>query len=686
MLSVNKKQKFITGIIFLSLLIVTSIYYNYNQYLFYRPQSVHAWRQADCASLTLNYYQKDANFFKPQTHNLNSDNGTSSFCATSEMPLLYYFSSLLYKIFGPHEFILRLLNTLIFYMGLFYLYKIFALVIKDSFWAIALSLLFFTSPVLVYYGNNYLTNVSALSFSISGLYFFLFYLKEGNKTLILKSLLLFFLAGSFKLPALMAFFAIGAYVLYDYLFLRKKKNAKIKNHLYIIIGSLLVITPILAWITYAKRYNVCHDCSYFSTTIFPIWSFSIDDIITIARNIRKNWLDSYFHFSVHAFISFLTLISILNFRKIKTHYSIILYLLCFQSFIFIALQFWTFQDHDYYTIGQYIVPIFITISAFSYLKDNHKKIIGSIFVKILFTIFLLFNIYHCNKIIDDRYTGWRNKYYKERKDIYTITPFLRAHEITTEDKIIYIPDGSNVALYLMNQFGWTQYTDAKFNRSEPIKFNQDSLGISQSIKRGAKYLIMNSENDIYKYPYLKPYAKHLLGQYGKAMVFDLTDTINNYKLKSGRLRISSICDAEKTNENNYYEGTAGILFGNGITQSTEFAFEGTYSCKVNSENLYGMTFKTSDIKGGDFFQITVWRQGSSEGHLVASGPPENNFYISENRIIGKSKDGNWSQMKLEFFVPMEMTGKELKIYVYNPSSNPIYFDNLEIKIINFESI
>lgn len=156
------------SLIFIVLLLTLAMYYHYDEILLKRPQSTHKWRQTDCASLALNYYQNGMKFFTPETHNLTSDGGTSGKAATSEVPLLYFFVALLYKIFGYHEYIYRLLNTAIFLSGLFYLHKIFRLFISDAFWSIGFALIFFTSPVLVFYGNNFLTNSSALALSIIG--------------------------------------------------------------------------------------------------------------------------------------------------------------------------------------------------------------------------------------------------------------------------------------------------------------------------------------------------------------------------------------------------------------------------------------------------------------------------------------------------------------------------------------
>ena len=105
---------------FIFLLLLFLIIYDYPSILFKRPQSVHHWRQSDCASIALNYYQTGMHFFQPQTHNLTSDNNTTGYCATSELPIGYYFIAILYKVFGYHDFIFRFVNTLIFLLGLFY--------------------------------------------------------------------------------------------------------------------------------------------------------------------------------------------------------------------------------------------------------------------------------------------------------------------------------------------------------------------------------------------------------------------------------------------------------------------------------------------------------------------------------------------------------------------------------------
>ena len=201
-------------LLFILILFLVALFFGYQQIIFNRPQSIHKWRQADAASLALNYYQNGMHFFAPEVNNLTSDGGTSGKCMTSEVPILYYSTAILYKVFGYHDFLFRLLNTLLFFFGLFYLFKTIFLLSKDTFWSIALTLLIFSSPVLVYYGNNYLSNSTAFAFTLVGWYFFIRFLMEKQRRLFYISLVIFFCAAMFKVTALFSLFAIaGVYLL-----------------------------------------------------------------------------------------------------------------------------------------------------------------------------------------------------------------------------------------------------------------------------------------------------------------------------------------------------------------------------------------------------------------------------------------------------------------------------------------
>src|SRR5512133_2289169 len=159
-------------ILFIFIIAGLSLTFRYPQTIVKRPQSVHNWRQCDGLSLTLNYYEEGMRFFHPQTHMLYSDGYKTGYTAPSEAPLLYYAVAILYHLFGEYEVIFRAVNLLLFFIGLFYLYKLAIKILKDSFFPAIVLVLLFSSPVLIYYGNNFLPNTAALSLTFPGLYFF----------------------------------------------------------------------------------------------------------------------------------------------------------------------------------------------------------------------------------------------------------------------------------------------------------------------------------------------------------------------------------------------------------------------------------------------------------------------------------------------------------------------------------
>ena len=256
LLRLQKKELF-SGIIFAIILLTIASLYNYHELVFYRPQSTHKWRQSDCNSITMNYYQGGMKFFKPEVHNLTSEKGETGKAFTSELPFFYYSVAILYKIFGPNEAIYRLLNTLLFLLGLFFLHKIILLISNDLIWSVIIPLLFFTSPVLVYYGNNFLTNTPALAFSIIGWYYFIKFIYNRNPLWLYTSIIVLFFAATFKVTAFFSFFAIGGIIFLEAIGIKMSiKNTKLFKKPWQALSIMLIaFATIVSWILVARIQN-----------------------------------------------------------------------------------------------------------------------------------------------------------------------------------------------------------------------------------------------------------------------------------------------------------------------------------------------------------------------------------------------------------------------------------------------
>jgi hypothetical protein len=673
----KKRLKHTSSLVFVALLIAVAGLYAYQNIVFYQPQSIHKWRQSDCASLALNYYQGGMQFFKPEVHNLTSKGGTSGLAYTSEIPFLYFGVALAYKVFGPHDFIYRLLNTLIFLIGIFYLFRLILLVTNNWVWSAFISLLFFTSPVLVYYGNNFLTNSTELAFSLIGWYYFTNFLFTKKSRSLFTSLIIFFFAASFKITGLLSLFAIGTVFLAEWLGLQKfGSHKKLFTRPVLTFSTMfLIVFVIIAWVVYARVQNTQNECYYFSTVTFPIWDLDWEGIQKVFTKIRTVWFSQYFHPSVWAFLLLVSGFVAVHFKNLPVILKWILLVLTTEVILFILLQFWTFGDHDYYVIGLYILPIILCLAALYLLKTNYPKLFNSPILKIGMLTLLVFNVYYAKGQLYQRYHGWWND--KEKfADMYSIQPWMRQMGVSAADTIISIPDNSHATLYLMNQKGWTEYVDNQFNKGQTTRYNSDSATLATSIALGAKYLVINGIAQLYEKPYVNSFCFDTLGTYREVYIFKLRSADTSFVLPQLRANRIFFCDAENTTADGAYFSNDSVLFEYGTTQSGDFAVGGTYSSKLHVGAPYGMTIRFTGVETGETFKVNVWRKNlpGAEGHLLASlaGTTLSNYKVLETNEQG------WELLELTIYINDKYAGNELVVYLHNPANTAAYFDNLEI--------
>ncbi len=663
--------------LFVIILFLVCWFYGYQDILFKPPQSAHKWRQADCASITLNYYQYGLNFFEPQVHNLTSNGGKTGQCATSELPILYFFTSQLYHLTGPNDSILRFLNTLLFLVGLFYLYRLFELITLEFFWAASLTLLIFSSPVLVFYGNNFLSDTPALAMSIVAWFYFLRYHLQNNQRDWHKAIFFAMLAGFFKVSALLTLFAfIGILIIKQ---LRENRKVVLDYKKYqkaFIIPPIIAIGLVMFWIFYAAYYNKKYDCTYFSTTIFPIWDLKPELISYIFNNINKLWVPEYFSTSIYLLLGICLLFCTWFYRKGWNILLLGLAVLLAQAIVFVLLQFWTFNDHDYYTINLYIIPIIILANTAYILKNKFNKFFASWVLKATMVILLLFNWWYAKEKLNNRYTGWMNEY-PAHENLDGIQPYLKSIGISPGDTAISIPDFSHVSLYLTNLRGWTLYSDARFNRGEKIYYNNDSAGIAASVEKGAKYLLINGLDELIKRQYLHSFTHYLLGKYETVLIFKLDTNVQNFNVKSVTDTTFYLNNAEIT-DGDYFIDALARKYEFANTQTDEKSFTGKYSVKLNKDQLYSMTTAFENLELGDSFKISGWRLGNVA--IVLASEEEGLYYNNQMTIENRNAKG-WEMVTKEVYIPENLIGKTIKIYLVYDGTGDCFFDDLSIQYI-----
>lgn len=510
------EKKIFYFILFCIIILVMSYRFNYHNIIKLPPQSVHAWRQTDCNSQALNFANRESNLFKPMIHNQVSDDYTTGYCS-QEFPIYYYFIGILYKIFGNHDFIFRLANTLLFFISLFYLYKAASMFVKNRLFALIIPFFIFATPIIAFYTNNFIMNIPAISLTFIGWFFFLkFYKLEHQKSLYI-ALLFFTLASLLKLSEIMSLFVIIGILIFERIpFIKYKDNKKyifnslLKTIILIFISFLLIY----AWYKYADYYNKSHNQLYYLYVDFDkYWDLDKETKTTIWAYIKHARFYDFFNPIMYYILTFCFITLIVFFKKINKLFFTIVSFYIIGAFCFLMIFYTFLKEHDYYLISLYMLPLFVLLSfveLLSKLFEKHdilKKVFFSITI-VGFCLLLVQNINYVKKRIINRYE-W--EYFPEKSiygDLFNIKPYLLEIGVKYDDKVICLPDMSpNYSLCLIDRLGWTSYL-----------VNYDAEKIKLLIQKGAKYFIIMGEDPL-KEESMKPFLTKQVGEWGKVKIF-----------------------------------------------------------------------------------------------------------------------------------------------------------------------
>jgi len=497
---------------FVGSILILSLLYGYQGEILMRPHGIHIWRQCDCAQFALNYYTESMNFFEPRLSWCTGNDGKMG----SEFPIIYYSAALLYKVFGVHDYFIRFINLLFFFIGLFYLFKAISLFLEDEFYGLILALMAFTSPILIDYANNFLPDVPAISLSFIGIYYFLSFHNQNKSRELWKATFFFALAGLIKVTALMSFLAIIGTMLLVFFFKLNKREEPVwlehKKTLLAFIFLPLLISAV--WIVYIKQYNLANNNTYFLTTILPIWNLDAVDIQLIAGRFEHYWLREFIYRDFTNTMPFVFLLCL--FIPYRKNASVVIWLcmLIAAGAIYLLLFFTQFTVHDYYLIC--LIPIPIAICAVFLLRVKKWKpaFFKSKVVKVLLLVLFIVMIHHGRRLntIREKNESWS---YYSNSDFYKLETNINRLGIKPADKIISIGDGSTgESLYLLKRRGWTSLALTQPKATETDIENCKAMG--------AKYVVISDSGD----ERITPEAKNM---YLKNELYN-SDGVKIYKL------------------------------------------------------------------------------------------------------------------------------------------------------------
>ncbi len=479
------KRTFIP-LLFLFVIGLLSLYFGYPEQFSFTPRSTHQWRQADGASIALNYYQDGMNFFEPKIHHVLSGGGHT----VGEFPGIYYLTAIFYKIFGVHEGIFRLINFVIFIWGLWCLQKLSFAFTTDRFYSFAISLFLFASPVITFYAFNFIPNTPALGLVFAASWFFYKYYKDQQIKQLWISMLLFLFAGLLKPTILVVYFAVlGAYFL-ELLFKIDfgKEKALVSHRWKALPAFLLVLLGVVLWMVWAQQYNESHHTGYFLAKVKPIWSIEEWQRNAVYNQVIYFWSWAYFHRLLFFATGILGLVLFCFPKKLPRFIYFLNVLILLGVIAIVVLWYPQFEHHDYYFTELIVYPVMVWLSAVLLGQRLLPKLVNHWGCKVLVAAFLVYNLHHAKLQMNIRYnpegdflTHFNPSFYKTTE----LQAFLKDIGLEYPARVISIPDQSpNNTLYHLNLMGWTELF-----MPTPLPAHK----IKELSNSGARYLIIGDK-------------------------------------------------------------------------------------------------------------------------------------------------------------------------------------------------
>jgi hypothetical protein len=410
------------------ILILLAIYYSIFEIILLPAQGAHLWRQADCLAMVWNYKIFNATFFLPQMFNLISTEGKG----VAEFPIFYFISAQ----FKQPEIILKWLHALLLFWASIRFYKLSNYFLNNTFYAICAVILLLSSPFIIFYGINFLSDVPAFCFVIIAFSFY--FNKHHTKKQIFLCLLLLSIAALLKASYMLFFILL---ILLEI----KQKNYKINFHYTYI---LMPILPIL-WYVYALYANAKCQNEYYFLSSTPFYDMSLYDIGLAFWRMSISWSKSYF-WCITSIILIIYALYIL-FKKDKTILSRTIQYSFIITILFILLFLQKLIIHEYYYIFFYVFIAFLIISFFNVIQFlGNQKII-----KIIVLLFLFINIYYCKYYINEKQQAQRIDSVLLESSFQN---FLSEKKCFKHNTVLCYNDISlNQYLYAIKRKGYTQY-------------------------------------------------------------------------------------------------------------------------------------------------------------------------------------------------------------------------------------
>lgn len=443
------------------------------------PEGIHQQSQTDRACIALNYYQVSMNFFEPRVSETRQSDGIVGL----EFPIIPYLSAIGFKIFGPHHFIFRLITFLIVTFGVYAVWLITGFFIRKWFWRLSVVLIWYCSPILVFYTANFVPDPAAMSFSMIGWYFFMKFIFRFNiGSSFLWMIFFFTLSGLLKITFLINYLAVISVLFLPFF----RNNLKLAPVTRSIKNIALLIAPFLivsAWYVYTTYLNSTYGNPHFLGSTYP--AKNIQDFFQKTYAAFHSWGNSLYKSSSWIVFILLFVYAGLQTKIIGNLTGLIALILIGGSGAVFVLFNNQFQYHDYYFCIFYPALFFAILFVQQTLVEGKQIFLGTFQIASVVGFVALFfiNFNQTRTMQNRRYTEKDYYYQNVIPDIAFLQDFkdsINAKIPKNEEIIVAYDQTPNGILYNLQRRGYRVYYD--FNSGLINELTQ---------KYPAKYLFIN---------------------------------------------------------------------------------------------------------------------------------------------------------------------------------------------------
>lgn len=418
------------------------------------PKGIHQSAQCDRASLAQNYYYNGFNFIYPEVNETRCIDGVVS----CEMPVISYLAALSFKIFSYDEFYFRLISYCFFSGGMMALYFLFLTRMGHL-----LSLLFVlfvqSSPIILFYCNNFLPDISSLGLALMAWYlFFRRYISHEflpafkSKFSDLLFILCLGLSVAVKTTSLLQWLSMSGLLLLSFI---PVSGIQILNRKSLILSLSISLAIPLGWYMWSRHLAATHNSQYF---MMGLPQFVNAAQYKIAWQVYlANWPTQALSYPLIYIASGLMILTVFLRRFIKRELWTLSLLNTLGSAAFLGLMIEQFKYHDYYIIclfPSFALNWMALADAASKIKVKFWWVRFGIFILLCTALNYQFN--QGRKNLEERYTEgnyWEQSHHRS-EELDSFRTILSANGVDRNSCVIagYDPAPNNM-LYLLHLRG-----------------------------------------------------------------------------------------------------------------------------------------------------------------------------------------------------------------------------------------